>query len=150
MIEVEKILQGVHSVLVVDWPSRDVPDTLARVGFEVTVHGGPGPEDYSMYEWDGDEVVVRHVGVAPEQVDLVYVHRPMAELPGIIAMARTLGATTIWFQSGRTPTGSRDPTGCWVPDDESRQAHQLTGAVGIAYVDGPYIADAVRQARGGG
>jgi hypothetical protein len=58
---------------VIDWPSREVPETLARAGFHVVVRGGPGPEDYLAYELDSsrnlaqnpDEVVVRHIGRAP-------------------------------------------------------------------------------------
>jgi hypothetical protein len=41
------------------------PDTLARAGYEVHVHGGPGPEDYSAYRWDGDEGVVERIGRPP-------------------------------------------------------------------------------------
>jgi predicted CoA-binding protein len=150
VIGYEKVLQSVHTVLVVDWPSRDVPDTLARSGFQVTVHGGPGPEDYSVYEFDGGEVVVRHVGVAPGHVDLVYLHRPMAELPGIIAMAQALHAKAIWLQSGLTSAGTKDHTGCWVLQEDSRIARELAEAAGMAYLDKPYIADAVRLMSGRG
>lgn len=145
-----QVLQSVHTVLVVDWPSGDVPDTLARAGFEVTVHGGPGPEDYSVYEYADGEVQVRHVGVAPAQVDLVYAHRPMAELPGIIATAQTLRAKTIWLQSGLTSSGTPDHRGCWVPQEDSRTARELAEAAGLAYLDEPYIADEVRHMIGSG
>ncbi len=40
-----RILTGVSSVLVIDWPSRDVPATLAFAGYTVYVKGGPGPAD---------------------------------------------------------------------------------------------------------
>jgi predicted CoA-binding protein len=150
VIKDEKVLKSVHTVLVVDWPSKDVPDTLARAGLEVTVHGGPGPEDYSSYGYDDGAVVVRRSGVAPEHVDLVYAHRPLAELPGIIAMAQALHAKVIWLQSGLTSTGTKDPRGCWLPGEESRGARELVEAVGMAYFDEPYIADAVRQLTGSG
>jgi predicted CoA-binding protein len=48
----------------------------------------------------------------PAHVDLVYVHRPLDELPGILALARDLGAHTIWYQSGVDHTGARDSRGC--------------------------------------
>jgi hypothetical protein len=121
------------------------PDTLARAGFEVIVHGGPGPEAYSAYECDKDESVVRHVGAAPEHADLVYAHRPMAELPGIVTVAQAIGARTIWLQSGLTSTGTGDPRGCWVPEEESREAREMVESVGLSYVEEPYIADAVRE-----
>jgi predicted CoA-binding protein len=139
------VLTAVRTVLVVDWPSRDVPDTLARAGFSVTVHGGPGPEDYSVYEVRDGDVVVRPVGVAPAHVDLVYAHRPLAELPGIVAMAQSLGAKAVWIQSGVTSTGTKDPTGCFVAEGESRQARQLVERGGLTYIETPYIADAVRR-----
>ena len=45
-----RILAQTRSVLVIDWPSRDVPAALAAAGFEVTVKGGPGPTDYTVWE----------------------------------------------------------------------------------------------------
>ena len=35
----DAVLRAAPSVLVIDWPSRDVPDGLAAVGLEVYVHG---------------------------------------------------------------------------------------------------------------
>ncbi|HVA05394.1 MAG TPA: hypothetical protein VNG12_01510 [Acidimicrobiales bacterium] len=46
---IDGILEQTRSILLVDWPSRAGPDTLTRAGFAVTVHGGPGPCDYSNY-----------------------------------------------------------------------------------------------------
>lgn len=145
MIEAVRILRGAHTVLVVDWPSKEVPETMARAGYAVTVNGGPGPEDYSVYECDGDDVIVRHVGIAPEHVDLVYAYRPMAELPGIVAMAQGLNAKAIWLQSGLSAAGVTDPTGCWVPEEASREARAVVEGAGMAYLNEPYIADAVRH-----
>ena len=89
----------------------------------------------------------RPLGHEPGRVDLVYCHRPLRELPGIIALAGRLGARALWWQTGLTSDGSKDPSGCWVPPGESLQARELSGAAGLAYVDNVYIADAVR-ARG--
>jgi hypothetical protein len=81
-------------------------------------------------------------------VDLVYCHRPLGELPGIVALAGRLSARAFWWQSGLTSGGGKDPSGCWVSPEESRQARELAAAAGLAYIDDVYIADAVR-ARGG-
>jgi len=143
--DAQTILSGAHAVLVVDWPSRDVPDALVRGGFTVVVHGGPGPEDYAPYELERGEVVVRPAGPAPLRADLVYSHRPVDELPGIVELARTLGATTVWLQSGRGAGGAKDVTGCWMPDDESRRAREIVESAGLVYLDQPYIGDAVRE-----
>lgn len=142
-----RILGQTASVLVIDWPSRDVPASLALGGFTVFVKGGPGPADYAAWELDGGEPVARPLGHEPGGVDLVYCHRPFAELPGIIALAGRLGARALWWQTGLASDGSRDPSGCWAPPGESRQARELAAAAGLGYVDGVYIAGAVR-ARG--
>ena len=143
--EDEDVLDHVDTILVVDYPSRDVPDTLARAGFAVVVHGGPGPEDYSAYELNNGAVVVRTLGAALRHADLVYTHRPIAELTGIVSTAQAIGARALWHQSGRARTGAKDPRGCWMPEDESRQARQIVESAGLSYFDQPYIADVVRQ-----
>jgi predicted CoA-binding protein len=115
MPSAEEVLDHVDTILMVDWRSRDVPDTLARAGFSVVVHGGPGPEDYSAYERENGAVVVRPLGVAPEHGDLVYTHRPIDELPGIVSTAQAIGARTVWHQSGMASTGAKDPTAAGCP-----------------------------------
>ncbi len=145
MTTAEDILLASSSVLLVDWPTRDVPDTLARAGYHVTVKGGPEPDDYSVYEVVDDQVVVRRTGRPPDRAELVYTHRPLSELPGIVAMATALGALAIWYQSGVTDTGTTDGRGCWLPDEQSRQARALVAAAGMAYVDDTYLADRVRE-----
>jgi len=143
-----RVLAETRSVLVIDWPSRDVPASLAFAGYTVFVKGGPGPADYAAWELDSGEPVSRPLGREPDRVDLVYCHRPFGELPGIVALAGRLGARALWWQTGLTGGGGKDPAGCWVPPEESRQARELAAAAGLRYIDDVYIADAVR-ARGG-
>ena len=142
-----RILAATTSVLVIDWPSRDVPASLAFGGFTVLVKGGPGPADYAAWELDAGEPVSRPLGREPDRVDLVYCHRPFGELPGIIALAGRLGARALWWQTGLASGGGKDATGCWATPEQSRQARGLAAAAGLAYIDNVYIADAVR-ARG--
>ena len=78
MTQPEPILAAARTVVVVDWPSRDVPDTLARAGYTVLVKGGPEPDSYTAYEVTGGEVVPRRAGAPPDSADLVYAHRPVA------------------------------------------------------------------------
>ena len=139
-----RVLAEARSVLVIDWPSRDVPVSLVFAGFTVFVKGGPGPADYAAWAVDGGTPASRPLGREPGSVDLVYCHRPFGELPGIIALARRLGARALWWQTGLTSGGGKDPAGCWAPPEESRQARELAGAAGLAYVDQVYIADAAR------
>ena len=143
-----EILETAGSVLVVDWPSTDVPESLARAGFQVVVQGGPGPGDYSTYEFnDSGDVISRAVGHAPERADLIYSYRPFSELPGIIASAKTLNATAIWTQSGLSAAGVRDPRGCWLSIDEQPAARTLVEGAGLKHVFHPYIGDVAREVR---
>jgi hypothetical protein len=122
----------------------DVPASLAFAGFTVFVKGGPGPTDYAAWELDSGEPVSRQLGREPGRVDLLYCHRPFGELPGIVALARRLGAQAFWWQTGLTSGGGKDPSACWVSPQESRQARELAAAAGLAYIDDVYLADAAR------
>ena len=113
----------------VDWPSREVPDTLARAGYEVIVHGGPSPDDYSAYLVEDGEVVVRPTGHPPARADLVYSYRPIDELPRIVEQAQLLGARAVWVQ---------------LPMDEAGAARSIVEAAGLEFVDSPYLPEAVR------
>jgi hypothetical protein len=144
----EQILTSADSILLIDWPSRDVPETLARAGYAVLVKGGPESDNFSAWQLRDAEVVVAKLGRAPAHVDIVYAHRPVAELPGIVTMAGRLAATTVWCQSGRSPSGAGDPTGVWLPDEEASQARAIVEQAGLHYVNAPYIADLVRELRG--
>jgi predicted CoA-binding protein len=145
MTEAERILKTASSALLIDWPSRDVPDTLAGAGYAVVVKGGPEPDNYSAYELSDGEVVRRKIGRPPEKVDLVYSHRPLDELPGIVEMARGFGASTVWCQSGLARSGENDPKGYWVPEEKSQEARRIVESAGLTYIDDAYIADVARQ-----
>ena len=139
------LLRSCRSVLVIDWPSADVPETLVRGGLSVHDKGGPGPTDYSVRELADGSVTQRKTGRRPDHVDLVYVHRPIDELPQIIAAAQEMGARALWYQSGLRSEGENDPRGYWLPPAESRRARALAEAAGLLYVDDRYIADELRQ-----
>lgn len=119
----EELLRASGTIVLVDWPLRSVPETLARAGYRVISADGPGPEDYASYEVDGDEVVTRHVGRLPERADIVYSHRPVGELAEIARMARELGARAVWCQTG------------------SDEARGIVEATGLLYIDHPPISD---------
>lgn len=142
MADAAKLLGGAKTVLLIDWPSRDVPDTLARGGF--TVISSDGPDEYNAYELEGNEVRVRAVGGPPERADLVYTHRPIDEVPDIISAAKAAGAKAVWIQSGLDKSGAKHPRGCWFSDAESTKAREIVERAGLVYIESPYIADAVR------
>lgn len=144
----KELFNGVETVLVIDWPSREVPELLALAGFNVVVHGGPGPEDYSAYEVKDYKVVSRRVGRPPEHAELVYSYRPLSELSQTIAAAKEVRAKTLWTQSGVCPDGQKDPKGCWLSDEELRSARNQVEAAGLIYITEPYIGDVVRELLG--
>ena len=45
MSDSDQILLTAGSILLVDWPSTDVPETLAGAGYAVFVKGGPEPDN---------------------------------------------------------------------------------------------------------
>ncbi len=144
MTDPQELLRDARVVVLYDWPSEDVPETLTRAGYDVIVYGGPGPEDIFRNELEDGQVVVRRIGVPPTGADLVYSFRPVEELPGIVTAAAQLGAKAVWRQSGRNDAGERDPRGCASPQEETERARMLAGQAGLAYIEEVYIADAVR------
>jgi len=142
-----EVLNHVKTVLVIDWPSKDVPEALTVAGFHVHVRGGPGPNDYSVYELKEGGIVERHVGRPPEHAELVYSYRPLSELPQIVATAKALRAETIWTQSGLSAAGVNDPKGFWAPEEELQSARRIVQSAGLNYVHEPYIGDEVRRVR---
>ena len=73
----------------------------------------------------------------------MYSHRPAGELPGIVSIARRLGAGAVWHQSGLASDGTKDPQGCWMEQGASRAARTVVESA-LAY-ESPYIADEVRR-----
>jgi predicted CoA-binding protein len=122
----DELLRTAETILLVDWPTRDVPDTLAQAGYHVVASEGPGPEDYNAYEVQNGAVVTRHVGSPPERAEIVYAHRPTDELPMIVELAKQVGARGVWCETG------------------SVEARRIVESAELAYVDRPPIADAVR------
>ena len=49
MTDYRELLAASTSFLLIDWPSRDVPDTLARHGYRVVAADGPGDDQYNAY-----------------------------------------------------------------------------------------------------
>jgi len=143
-VDAMHLLHGAQVVLLIDWPSRDVPEALARSGLEVISDEGPH-RGYHVYQADGDEVGATPASRAPERADIVYAHRPLDELPDIVERATALGAQAIWYQSGLDRTGERDPRGCWQLPNELSEARKLVESAGLAFDSEPYIADAARS-----
>ena len=132
MTDVSRVLAETQTVVLVDWPSREVPDTLARRGF--TVIANEGPETYTAYEADGNEVRTRSVDGLPQSAELVYAYRPIDELPEIVQTATAVGATTVWLASDLAPA-------------DAARARELVERAGLVFVAEPSIVDAARAPR---
>ena len=114
------------AVVLIDYPGTAVPAAIARAGYTTIAKEGPAPDDYCEHVVEGDEVAIRKVGLPPERADIVYSHRPEDELPGIIGLARQIGARAVWCETG------------------SLTAREQVESAGLVYVDAPQIADAAR------
>jgi predicted CoA-binding protein len=123
------LLRDARTILLVDFPSRDVPDTLAGAGYVVVASVGPGPDGYMAYELDGGQIVTRHASQPPNHADIVYSHRPIDELPEIVALARMLGAKAVWCET------------------DSTDARRIVEGAGLVYAGESRIMDAVRLLR---
>jgi|SRR5947208_3515065 len=134
MTDVLALLSETKTVVLIDWPSREVPDTLARHGF--TVISDEGPETYAAYEAHADDVRRRSVDGLPQSAEIVYAYRPIDELPDIVETATTVGATAVWL----------DSAGDLAPADAAR-AREIVEGAGLVFVTEPSILDAARTLR---
>jgi predicted CoA-binding protein len=144
-MEHREILRSVKRILLIDYPGRVVPDSLARAGYSVVAHEGPGPLEYYSYLVEDGEVVRSEAGPAPEHVDLVHSYRPADELPPIVEEARRLGASAVWTLSGRNENGEVDHRSCWVSEDERAKSRGMIEAAGMIHIDRPFILDAIAE-----
>lgn len=113
-------------VLVIDYPSRAIPEGLARAGHVVIVKGGPADDDYGAWSVTGGTVVVGEKQTAPAHVDVVYAHRPPSEIASIAQLAKRLGATTVWLET------------------KSPEARDAVERAGLRCVDDENIVDVLR------
>src|SRR3954467_8345431 len=134
MTDASRVLAETKTVVLVDWPSREVPDTLARRGF--TVIANEGPETYTAYEADGNDVRTRSVAGLPQSAELVYAYRPIDELPDIVQSATAVGATTVCLHAA----------GDLAPADAARARDLVERAAWPSLANGPSV-DAARALR---
>ena len=126
----DELLRDATSVYVIDWPSRDVPDSLARSGLVTYVHGGPRPDHVDVFEPrdDGTVEIVKR-GAVPDHADFVYSYRPPEEIANIIAAAQQVGAKAVWNHTAST------------------DARNAVEGAGLVYFEGPDLVDEVRRVR---
>lgn len=125
-------LQRGSRVVLVDWPSEDVPRALLAAGCEVmSINALRGTASgYSVAE--SGELAITPLEAMPESADVVCLYRPQPEHRAIAERAAALGAPTLWVQSGR------------LSDD----ARPVAEAAGMAVVEDVSIAEAARALGG--
>jgi len=118
------VLRRSREILLVDWPSVDVPRALLRAGFTVFCHSPHGytqaeqvaefPQDVNSKNIfppktrDDDYLVFRPLTTAPAAVDIVNVYRPEAEHAKIMTdVVLPLKAKCLWLQSPLTSDNTR-------------------------------------------
>ena len=109
MTEPAELLRNSPTILLIDWPSREVPDSLARAGHRVVSHDGPDDADYNVYELSEGKVEPRAAGGPPEHADLVYATGRSTSC-GHRRQAVALGARTAG-RSGLARNGEPDRRG---------------------------------------
>jgi predicted CoA-binding protein len=107
-------------VLLVDWPSRDLPESLARAGFAVASQ--EGPDTYVTYAASGDDVERRNAE-APNRIDILYAYRPFDELPEIVDLASRLQAQILYWETGPEPASA----------EELSRAREIVESAGIEF-----------------
>jgi len=124
----KQILKTAKAILLIDWPSPDVPRALVDAGFTVY---GYSPNRYSVAELVDDgtgtkKMIFRKLDDHPGSVDIVNVFRPEEELEGIVKEhVLPLGAKTLWLH----------------PPVASAWARSYAGQNHLAFVEGIDIAE---------
>lgn len=137
MPEPEEILRNARHVVVQDFPSRDIPDALTRAGLTVTIYGGPTEADVVLSEFSDGTIVHRQVGRYPDDADLFYTYRPLAEIDAIVSEAQRLGVSTLW----------RQPDLSGEDDADAEAWREQVEAAGLTYLDAPPIDEVAGEIR---
>jgi hypothetical protein len=149
-VDLREVLRPGSAVLLVDWPSQDIPRSLLAAGFTVlsanlargtasqyslVPPGSPAPQprdgvEVMAAQRDGDgPLLITRLVAMPARVDILCAYRPAEELAGIARRAADIGATTLWVQDKP------------LPDD----ARAVANAAGLRVVENRSIAAAVRE-----
>jgi hypothetical protein len=138
-------LRASRRVLLVSFIGPDVPSTLTACGFEVFAKVGPDPDAWAYCRRERGDIRFEPSTEPPQDIDLVHLDVSHA-FNEYLTAAKSLGAKTFWFHSGRTaPTEPHDDRGCWLPREISERQRAATEAMGLVYIDDRYIADVARS-----
>lgn len=121
----------IQSILLVDWPSRDIPLKLVQSGFTVFSYSPDGYHQafVTVTGNSNDELVFHPMNKPPVAVDLVMIYRPSEEHASIIRdHVIPLGAKVLWLQ----------------PPVESMETGKMAIEQGLTFVQGRDIREIIR------
>jgi predicted CoA-binding protein len=128
----ELIPEKIEAILLVDWPSPEIPRTLVNAGFTVFSYS---PEKYSQALIEitapGEfELIFRQMDHSPGAIDLVLIYRPPEEHEAIIkGHVLPLGARVIWLQ----------------PPVESSKTMEMAREYGLVFIEGHDIREILQE-----
>ena len=132
-------LDGVRTILLVDWPTAEGPATLLRAGYDVYGHEPDGLRRYVIDDGEGRFELEGGGWLADRMVDdvpapdLVCTFRPPEEQDEIVADAIRRGATVFWVEEG---------------EGTAESARATAEAAGLTFVDGASLWKTVSARRG--
>ncbi|MBS1530112.1 MAG: CoA-binding protein [Bacteroidetes bacterium] len=92
----EYILKKAKTILLIDWPDKNVPHSLINAGLKVY---GYSPDHYNEATDKAGDIVFNRLNERPASVDIVFIYRPEAEHERILKdQVLPLGAKIIWLQ----------------------------------------------------
>lgn len=131
MEDLKQISEKIQIVLLVDWPSPDIPRALILAGFTVFSYSPDGyTQALTEMTQSGKQPLVRFESLdhPPTNVDLVTIYRPAEEHAAIIRdHVLPLGARTIWLQ----------------PPVESAETRKIAQEQGLNFVEGRDIREII-------
>jgi predicted CoA-binding protein len=125
------ILKNAKTILLVDWPDKNVPLALLKAGFMVIAYS---PDKYTLLSYETnyakDKLVFSVLEGPPGQVEIVNIFRPEEEHEDIINHhALLLKAKTVWLH----------------PPVISTKTAKLTRKYKLSFVEGYDIADVAAE-----
>ena len=125
--ELRALLERVRTILLVDWPTQELPAALLRAGYLVFGHEPDGLREHAIapdegrFPLEGGGFFVDRMVDEVPAADLVCTYRPADEQPEIVAGAIERGAFAFWVEEG---------------ESSSADARASAEAAGLTFVDG--------------
>ena len=133
-------LARARAVLLVDWPSAAVPNSLLRRGYEGIRQGGSGTRRLPLARPPSGRTALSRCRPADRRPNRLLL--PAAgRTHGVVGLAVLVHADVLWFQSGVSTDGGRAADGYWLADQDRQVAARIARDAQLALVSDVYIVD---------